>query len=104
MALWRPAARAGRGGGPKKVAPLAADIDLFEALGSKLFVHFTIDAKRVLADGAQSGDAEAATISGDGVARFGPKTPVKAGDRITFSIDTDGLQLFDPDSGAAISS
>jgi multiple sugar transport system ATP-binding protein len=83
-------------------ATLGADVDLVEALGSELVVHFTIDAKRVLAEGAQSGDAEAATISGEGVARIDPKTPVKAGDRITFSIDTEGLQFFDPESGAAI--
>jgi len=83
-------------------ATLGADVDLVEALGSELVVHFTIDAKRVLAEGAHSADAEAATISGEGVARIDPRTPVKAGDRITFAIDTAGLQFFDPVSGAAI--
>ena len=81
---------------------LTADVDLVEALGSELVVHFTIDAKRVQAEGAQAADAEAAIISGEGVARIDPKTPVKAGDRITFAIDADGLQFFDPVSGAAI--
>jgi multiple sugar transport system ATP-binding protein len=86
------------GSGPE----LVADVDLVEALGSELVVHFTIDAKRVQAEGAHSADAEAATISGEGVARVDPKTAVKAGDRITFAIETAGLQFFDPDSGAAI--
>jgi multiple sugar transport system ATP-binding protein len=86
------------GSGPE----LVADVDLVEALGSELVVHFTIDAKRVQAEGAHSADAEAATISGEGVARVDPKTAVKAGDRITFAIETSGLQFFDPDSGAAI--
>jgi hypothetical protein len=27
---------------------------------------------------------------------------VKAGDRITFAVDTAGMQFFDPDGGAAI--
>jgi multiple sugar transport system ATP-binding protein len=84
--------------GPK----LTGDVDLVEALGSELVVHFTIDAKRVQAEGAHSADAEAATISGEGVARIDPKTPVKAGDRITFAVDADGLQFFEPESGAAI--
>jgi multiple sugar transport system ATP-binding protein len=81
---------------------LAGDVDLVEALGSELVVHFTIDAKKVLAEGAQAADAEAATISGEGVARVDPHTQVKAGDRFTFAIDTEGMQFFDDDSGSAI--
>ena len=81
---------------------LAGDVDLVEALGSELVIHFTIDAKRVIAEGAQAADAEAAAISGEGVARVDPKTPAKAGDRISFAVDTDGIQFFDPQTGAAI--
>jgi multiple sugar transport system ATP-binding protein len=81
---------------------LAGDVDLVEALGSELVIHFTIDAKRVVAEGAHAADAEAATISGEGVARVDPRTPAKAGDRLNFAIDFDGIQFFDPDSGAAI--
>jgi multiple sugar transport system ATP-binding protein len=92
-----PAASQGAGG-----PELTGDVDLVEALGSELVVHFTIDANRVQAEGAHSADAEAATISGEGVARVDPKTPVKAGDRITLAVDVAGLQFFDPESGAAI--
>ena len=81
---------------------LAGEVDLVEALGSELVLHFTIDAKRVQAEGAASADAEAATISGEGVARVDPKTSVKAGDKIVFAVDTEGMQFFDPGSGAAI--
>jgi multiple sugar transport system ATP-binding protein len=81
---------------------LAGDVDLVEALGSELVVHFTIDAKRVVAEGAHAPDAEAATISGEGVARVDPRTPAKTGERLNFAIDTDGIQFFDQDSGAAI--
>jgi len=92
-----PAAHAGFAG-----PVLAGDVDLVEALGSELVVHFTIDAKRVVAEGAHAADAEAATISGEGVARVDPRTPAKAGERLNFAIDTDGIQFFDQDSGAAI--
>ncbi|HTZ94153.1 MAG TPA: sn-glycerol-3-phosphate ABC transporter ATP-binding protein UgpC [Streptosporangiaceae bacterium] len=92
-----PAAQAGLTG-----PVLTGDVDLVEALGSELVIHFTIDAKRVVAEGAHAADAEAATISGEGVARVDPRTPAKAGDRLNFAIDTDGIQFFDPDSGAAI--
>ena len=92
-----PAASAGTTG-----PTLAGDVDLVEALGSELVVHFTIDAKRVIAEGAHSADAESAAISGEGVARVDPKTPVKAGDRLNFAVDTAGMQFFDPESGAAI--
>ena len=47
-------------------------------------------------------DADAATISGEGVARVEARTPAKAGERITFAVDAEGMQFFDPESGAAI--
>jgi multiple sugar transport system ATP-binding protein len=89
---------AGNGTGPT----LTGDVDLVEALGSELIVHFTIDARRVRAEGATDKDAEAVTEAGEGVARVDPKSPVKANERFTFAIDADGMQFFDPDTGAAI--
>src|ERR1700722_12492581 len=81
---------------------LAGDVDLVEALGSELMVHFTIDARRVRAEGTGSADEEAVTGSGEGVARVDPGAKVKVGERATFAIKTDGLQFFDPDSGSAL--
>ncbi len=81
---------------------LVGDVDLVEALGSELMVHFTVDARRVTAEGTTSADEEAVTESGEGVARVDPGSPVKVGDRATFAIKTDGMQFFDPDSGSAI--
>ena len=89
---------AGNGTGPT----LTGDVDLVEALGSELVVHFTIDARRIRAEGATNEDAEAVTEAGEGVARVDPKAPVKAHERFTFAIDADGMQFFDPDTGAAI--
>jgi multiple sugar transport system ATP-binding protein len=89
---------AGNGAGPA----LTGDVDLVEALGSELVVHFTIDARRIRAEGASNEDTEAVTEAGEGVARVDPRAPVKAHERFTFAIDADGMQFFDPDSGAAI--
>ena len=81
---------------------LTGDVDLVEALGSELIVHFSIDAARVQAEGARDADAEQVTAAGEGVARVDPRAPVKAGERFTFAIDTDRMQFFDPDTGLAI--
>jgi multiple sugar transport system ATP-binding protein len=81
---------------------MVGNVDLIEALGSELVVHFTIDARRVRAEGTASADEEAVTESGEGVARVDPGSKVKAGDRATFAINTDGMQFFDPSTETAI--
>jgi multiple sugar transport system ATP-binding protein len=81
---------------------LTGDVDLVEALGSELMVHFTIDAKRIQAEGANDPDAEDVAAAGEGVARVDPRAPVKAGQRFTFAVDADGMQFFDPETGLAI--
>ena len=86
--------------GPK----LVGDVELIEALGSELVVHFTIDAHRVIAEGALDKDEAAAMQSGEGVARVEAKTPVKPGDKMTFSVDVEDMQFFDPQTGLAIRS
>jgi multiple sugar transport system ATP-binding protein len=81
---------------------LVGMVDLVEALGSELMVHFTIDARRVQTEGTSSADAEAVTAAGEGVARVGPDSPVTVGQRATFAIKADGMQFFDAATGAAI--
>jgi len=81
---------------------LVGNVDLVEALGSELMVHFTIDAHRVRAEGATSDDEDATAKSGEGVARVDPGAKVKVGDRLTFAVKTDGMQFFDPDTERAI--
>jgi multiple sugar transport system ATP-binding protein len=84
--------------GPK----IVGEVDLVESLGSELVVHFTIDAHRVIAEGAVDKDEAAALQSGEGVARLEAKTPVKPGDRMTFSVDIEDMQFFDPKTGLAV--
>jgi multiple sugar transport system ATP-binding protein len=91
---------------------LSADVELIEALGNELQVHFIIDATRV-----QSEEAQAATETREleglqtlqtggaraaGVARVSPRSALKAGSRATFAVDTERLNFFDHETGSAI--
>jgi multiple sugar transport system ATP-binding protein len=90
---------------------LVADVELVEALGNELQVHFLLDA-----NAARSEDTEAATGSNElgssnlvasaskaeGVARVSPRSLLKSGSRATFQVETDLLNFFDPVSGKAI--
>jgi multiple sugar transport system ATP-binding protein len=94
-----------RAASPETTSPkLVGDVDLVEALGSELVVHFTIDAHRVIAEGAVDKDEAAAVKSGEGVARVEAKSPVKPGDKMTFSVDVEDMQFFDTQTGLAIRS
>jgi len=84
--------------GPK----LVGNVDLVEALGSELVVHFTIDANRVLAEGAVDKDEAAAVKKGEGVARVAAKTLVKPGDKLTFAVSIEDMHFFDTQTGLAI--
>ena len=92
-----PAAKPGDTG-----STLVGDVDLIEALGSELVVHFTIDAHRVIAEGAVDKDEAEAVTAGEGVARIEAKNPVKPGDKLTFAVDIEEMQFFDPKTGLAI--
>jgi hypothetical protein len=81
---------------------LIGNVELVEALGSELVVHFTIDANRVLAEGAVDKDEAAAVKDGEGVARVAAKTPVKPGDKLSFAIDIEDMQFFDTQTDLAI--
>jgi multiple sugar transport system ATP-binding protein len=81
---------------------LVGNVDLVESLGSELVVHFTIDARRVRAEGATSDDEDATAQHGEGVARVEPSNKPKVGERITFAVNADGLQFFDPETEKAI--
>ncbi len=87
---------------------IEGDVDLVEALGSELLVHFTIDAARVSAedlgvhDDAAGLDSGQLTAAGEGVARVDPRAAVKVGQRTSFRLNPDRIHFFDNESGAAI--
>lgn len=81
---------------------MEGDVGLVEALGSELLVHFRIDAKQVVAEGAGA-DEEAELASFDeGVARVDPRATVKPGERARFAIDTTRMHFFDLKTDLAI--
>jgi multiple sugar transport system ATP-binding protein len=81
---------------------LVGTVDLIEALGSELVIHFTIDAPVVRPEGAASDEEDATAKAGEGVARVDPMTKVKVGERITFAVNTEGMQFFDMETDNAI--
>ena len=92
-----PAAADGSGG-----RAAHGEVELIEALGNELQVHFSIDARRVRAEGATSDDEDATAQSGEGVARVDPRCRVKLGERIRFAVDIERMQFFDPETEQAI--
>jgi multiple sugar transport system ATP-binding protein len=93
------------GADPLPGPSLEADVQLVEALGNELFVHFTLDVPRVgereralSVDDAVGGDSSEDT----GVARVPPRAAVRAGERTRFALDAAWLQFFDRDTGQAL--
>ena len=66
------------------------------------WIPFTIDANRVLAEGAVDQDEAAAVKDGEGVARVVPDTRVKPGDKLPFAVDIEDMYFFDTEPDLAI--
>jgi len=91
---------------------LNTEVELVEALGNELQVHFLIDATRAHSEdtAAATGEAELGELQSlhlgeahtEGVARISPRSQITAGSRATFVVDTDFLHFFDPDSTLAV--
>jgi len=79
---------------------LDVSVDLVEMLGSELLVHATVAAPSVRStdDGVEIGGGSESTI----IAKLDPRHRVKAGDRLSLSVDTLRLHAFDMETGAAI--
>jgi multiple sugar transport system ATP-binding protein len=91
---------------------LRGDVNLREALGSEIMVHFKVDAKQALTDDVrelakdvgEEAAAEEAAASGETtlVGRFDPRSRLREGDGATVAVDTRNLHFFDPESGSGI--
>jgi len=87
---------------------LVADVRLVEVLGSEQHVYFRLDATAAGAAAAADESAQTGILvasAPNGVARLDPKDPragVRAGGRVTFTVDPARLHFFDPDTGRAI--
>ncbi|PDT80233.1 sn-glycerol-3-phosphate ABC transporter ATP-binding protein UgpC [Sinorhizobium sp. BJ1] len=81
-------------------AEISAPVTLVEALGSESMVHLNIDAPWV-----DAGDPDAVADIGDekaAVARFSPKSTVRAGDIARVAVDAEELHFFEPDTRTSI--
>ncbi len=107
------AAIAGNGGG----ARLTGQVELREALGAEVLVHFTVAARQAVTEDMRElaedvGDDRVVGQLADGrqpmsatlVGRFGPRTRVVEGDTVEVAVDERALHFFDPQTGLAIRS
>jgi multiple sugar transport system ATP-binding protein len=91
-------------------ARLKGEVELTEALGSEVMVHFHVDATPAVTEETRElaqdrGDASETSTDGGGatiVGRFGARTRLRKGDPAEVAVDTRNLHFFDPDSGLGI--
>jgi multiple sugar transport system ATP-binding protein len=87
---------------------LKAKVDITEALGSEVIVHFGVDAKQVSSDGAKKADDEESigALAGDHgatvVASFNARTGVRPGQMIDVAVDTARLHFFNVGDGSRL--
>ncbi len=91
---------------------LRGEVDLREALGSELMVHFTVDAPPALTEDVKELAADAGATAeelgaGDTnktvvVGRFAPDSKVRERTTAEVAVDTRGLHFFDTETGMAI--
>jgi multiple sugar transport system ATP-binding protein len=91
---------------------LRGEVELREALGAELMVHFRIDASPALTEDVKELAEDAGTTAeelGGGdtnqaivVGRFGPDSNIEVGADADVAVDTRGLHFFDTDTGMAI--
>jgi multiple sugar transport system ATP-binding protein len=93
---------------------IPADVELREALGSDVVIHFTVAAPPAVGDDVrelavdvgkevlEKVEKTAARGETSVIARLNPRTHVQKGDRIELVVDTTRLHFFDPDDGSGI--
>jgi multiple sugar transport system ATP-binding protein len=84
---------------------ISTKVDITEALGSEVMVHFGVDAPQVFSDGAKKNDdgedlqvigAETDSVF---IASFNARSRVKPGDRIEVAVDTSHMHFFNKETG-----
>jgi multiple sugar transport system ATP-binding protein len=91
---------------------LRGQVELTEALGSEVMVHFTIKARHATTEDVRElaedvGDERAIEQSADGdtatlVGRFGARSRVRPDQPVEVAVDTRSLHFFDPHTGLGI--
>jgi multiple sugar transport system ATP-binding protein len=92
---------------------LSGEVELTEALGSEVMVHFSIDAQPAITDevrelqkDAGGGEQPEEAPHPEGrttlVGRFGARSKARKGEPIKVAVDARALHFFDPDTGLGI--
>jgi multiple sugar transport system ATP-binding protein len=88
---------------------LPATVELREALGSDLVVHFSAPGERVSVEDVKEGTTEHTSVALTEdentmqiVARFGPRSAVKLGDTVPIAVETERMHFFDLSTRTAI--
>ena len=93
---------------------ISSTVDLREALGSEVLVHFGVDAPIVLtedtrelavdvgAEALEDLEERAKRAKSAFVAQLSPRTRLREGDRMEVVVDTNRLHFFDPETGLGI--
>ncbi len=90
---------------------LRATINLTEALGSEIVVHFSVKAEKVVTEDTKELERDAHTDEvalpheEEGtpfVASFAPRSRVRSGDEVEIVVDRERMHFFDPQTGLAI--
>ena len=103
-------ARSPRTGPP--TAACAGAVELREALGAEIMVHFTVDARPALTEDVRElaqdvGDERSVQLGKAAqettmVGRFGSRSTVQEGAEAEVAVDTRELHFFDPETGLGI--
>jgi multiple sugar transport system ATP-binding protein len=93
---------------------ISSKVDLREALGSEVLVHFSVNAPIVLTEDTRELAVDVGTealedleqkakeASSVFVAQLSPRTRLREGDRLEVVVDTNRLHFFDPETGLGI--
>jgi multiple sugar transport system ATP-binding protein len=79
---------------------LKSDVQLIEALGSEIMVHFQLDTPRV--DSGDPDAVEEAGVTANTVGRFHPRSRARIGEPVTIAVSTENMHFFDRDTRLAI--
>jgi multiple sugar transport system ATP-binding protein len=93
---------------------MPATVDLREALGSEVLIHFTVEAPIVLTEDTRELATDVGTVELEDlearakearstfVASLNPRTDAREGERVELVVDTHRLHFFDPESGRGV--
>jgi multiple sugar transport system ATP-binding protein len=93
---------------------ITARVDLREALGSQVLVHFTVEAPLVLTEDTKELASDVGTEALESleelakkeestfVAQLDPRTTIKEGEQVQLVVDTGRLHFFNPETGLGI--